>query len=291
MGVAGVVEAGQGGGDLGHGGEADAQVGVGVHGEPDAVRAAERGEFAGAVEAAPVVVVAEDDPYRPLREGLRDLLEGGHAHVGGERYVGAGGDLGHGAGAARRVLQVLQDVLQLAGDGERGLHGPGAVGVEAERPAGERLGERPDRGDLPLGLEHAALELEGAEAVLPVEAAGLFDDAGGVEGRAPAVGAGPLVEEVGAVLDLVADLAAEEGVDGQAEGLAEGVQAGGLEGGGDGEAELLGGTDPPQAGGVDARVRAGGGASPLSAARAKRPFTSVTERPGSASASGRAMSR
>ncbi len=223
--VAGVVEVRDGGRDMGHGGEADAEVGVGVHGDPDAERAAQRGELLGLAQPAPVVVVGEDDLDGVLGERLLDLRERRHAHVGGEGDVGAGGDLGHGGGAERRVLQVFEDVAEFRRHLQRGRNGPGAVGVEPQRVAGEGLGERADRGDLLLGREDTALELEGGEAVPLGELPCLRDDSGRVEGGAPVVPlrgdalgvGGPLVEEVGAVLDGVAHLAAQQRVHGQAE--------------------------------------------------------------------------
>ncbi|CAM5727122.1 hypothetical protein SVIOM342S_10175 [Streptomyces violaceorubidus] len=249
-----MVQVRHGGRHVGHGGEADAQVGVGVHGDADAEGAADGGQLLRVAQSAPVVVVGEHDLYGALGERLLDLGERRHAHVGRERHPGPRGDLGHRRGAERGVLQVLQDVPQLRRDLERGLHGPGAVGVQAQRVSGERLGERLDGGDLLFGREDAALELEGGEAVPLGEAAGLLDHAGRVEGGAPVVllrghalgVTGPLVEEVGAVLHGVADLAAEQGVHGQAERLAEGVEAGDLEAGEDGQAQLVGGLDAAQ---------------------------------------------
>ncbi len=259
VGVAGVVEVRDGGRHVGHRGERDAQVGVGMHRHADAEGAADGGELLGVAQSAPVVVVGEDDLNGALGERLLDLGEGRHAHVGGERHAGPLGDLGHGGGAERGVLQVLQDVPDFLGDLDGRLDGPGAVGVEPQRMPGERLGQRPDGRDLLVGREDAALELEGGEAVALLEPPGLFHHARRVDGGAPVVllgrdalrVAGPLVEQVGAVLDGVAHLAAQQRVHGQSEGLAEGVEAGDLEGGDDGQPQLVGGLDAPQPADVD----------------------------------------
>lgn len=91
-----------------------------------------------------------------------------------------------------------------------------------------------DRGDLLVGREDAALQLEGGEAVALHHGAGLGDDALGVERLAPGVGftarvGGPLVEEVAAERDGLAHRAAEQVGHRAAEQFALDVQTGDLE--------------------------------------------------------------
>ncbi|CAM5657484.1 hypothetical protein SCANM63S_06219 [Streptomyces canarius] len=254
-----MVQVGDRGRHLGHRGEADTEMGVGVHGHPDPEGGADRGEVLGVAQSAPVVVVGEDDLHGTLRERLLDLAEGGDAHVGGERHVRAARHPGHAGRAQRRVLQVLQHVAEFLRDLQRSLHRPGAVGVEPQRVSGEGRGEGADGGDLLVGREHPTLELERAEAVPLPEPARLFHHTGRVERGTPLVRLGgdprrvpvPLVEEVGAVLDRVPHLAAEQRVHGQAERLALGVEAGDLEGGQHGQPQFVGGLHPAQ----PARVR------------------------------------
>ena len=136
----------------------------------DAERAADRGEFAGVAQPAPVVVVGEHDLDGVPGERLLDLGEGRHAHVGGQRHVGLRGDLGHGRRAERRVLQVLQDVA-------RAPRPPSARSPRDQAPLGSSRSGCPgnasasarDRGDLLVRREDAALELEGGEAVALVK--------------------------------------------------------------------------------------------------------------------------
>ena len=98
---------------------------------------------------------------------------------------------------------------------DRRLRCPCGVGVQPQRVVGEGRVQRLDGRHLLLGREHPALEFDCGEAVFVDDAAGLRDDAVGVERLAERVGlaagvAGPLVEQVGAERHGVAHLAAEQ---------------------------------------------------------------------------------
>ena len=236
VGVAGVVQVRGRRGQVRHRGEADAEVGVGVHGHAEAEGLADPGEQLGPAQAAPVVRIRQDHLDGAGGDGRRQVLEGDHAHVGGQRHRGVRGHLGHPGDALGRVLQVLEHAVQLLRHPDRGGRRPGGVRVKPERMVGERGPQRADRLDLLLRGEDAALELERGEPVGVHQAAGLLDDAVGVERLAPAVWflagvRGPLIEKVGRERHRVPDRAAQQVGDGQANRLALDVQAGHLEGG------------------------------------------------------------
>ncbi len=94
---------------------------------------------------------------------------------------------GHAVDAGRGVFEIFEDAVEFAADVDRGLDGPGGVRVQPQWMRRERLAQRPDRGDLLIGRQDAALELDRAEAVLGDEAPGLLDDGRGVQRGAPAV--------------------------------------------------------------------------------------------------------
>src|SRR5690606_28486070 len=101
--VAGEREVRRGGGQMRHGGQADAEVGVGVHRRRQAEGVAHGGHVRGAYETAPVVVVQEEHADGAGGHGGREVFGGDHAHVGGERHGHGGGDLAHALDARRRV--------------------------------------------------------------------------------------------------------------------------------------------------------------------------------------------
>ena len=111
VGVAGVAQVRGGGGQVRHRGQADAQVGVGVHGHPEAEGLADPGQQLGPAQPAPVVVVGQHHLDGAGRDGRRQLGEGDHAHVGGQRHRRVRGDLGHPGDALGRVLQVLEHAV------------------------------------------------------------------------------------------------------------------------------------------------------------------------------------
>ena len=186
-----------------------------MHGQPDVVRLAEAGQPLRQPQPAPVVVVGQHDAHRPLFERGWDVGEGHHAHVGGQRHGRLARHRRHAGDGRGRVLQVLQQPVGLGGHLDGRLRRPGGVRVEPQRVPGKRLPQRPDRRDLLLRREHAALELDGPEPVPVDHPLGLRHDAGRVEGLGPLVGfrtgvVRPLVEQVRRERHRVAGLAAEQ---------------------------------------------------------------------------------
>ncbi len=234
VGVAGICQVRRRGGQVHHAGQADAQVRVRVHRQAQAERLADPREQLRPGQAAPVMVVREHDRDGTARHRRCDLVEGHHAHVGGQRHRRLPGDFGHPVQPGRGIFEVLNDAVEFTCHLHRGPHRPGRVRVDAQRVVRERGPQRPDRLDLLLWSEHAALELDRGEPVVVDHARGLPDDAIRVESLAPGVGGTiwmgrPLVEQVGAERHGVPDRAAEQVADRPAEDLALHVQAGHLE--------------------------------------------------------------
>ena len=192
----------------------------------------------GCGEPAPVVVVGEDDLHRALRDGRGDVLEGDHAHVGGQRH-------------RRRVRRPRAMPAMPPAPGPPGTRGrrraPGRPAARSPRVqaafgssrsgwSGERLAQRADRGDLLVGREHAALELDRAEAVAgrscgracattPAGSSASPHSSGfGVRGARPTCRTGTRCTAT-----AVPDRAAEQVAHRAAEQLALDVQAGDLE--------------------------------------------------------------
>ena len=69
MGVESVGEVRHGRRDVGHRRQADPEVGVGVHGEPQVERVADGGQVLDLFEAAPVMVIGQDDADGSLVDG------------------------------------------------------------------------------------------------------------------------------------------------------------------------------------------------------------------------------
>ena len=181
--VAGVVQVRRGRGEVGHRREADAQVGVGVHRQPDPERLADGGQALRPAQPAPEVVVGQDHLDGVLPHGRGQVLEGHHAHVGRQRHraprgppppcprssaSGPRGTPGRRRAPCRRGSTCPRS---------RRRSGRAAAGGRGTRPAGPRW-----PGDLLLRREDAALELDRREAVLVHHPPGLRDEA--VRGRA-----------------------------------------------------------------------------------------------------------
>ena len=188
MGVAGVGEVRGGAGKVHHRRQADAEMGVGVHRQPEAERVADAGEQPRALQTAPVVMVGEHHAHRAFRDGGRQLIERDDAHVGRQRHRCLLRDLGHPVEAGCRILQVLEDAGEARRHLDRRLRRPRGVGVQPQRMVGKRRAQRLDGRHLLLGGEHAALEFDCGEAVFVDDALGLRDDAVGVERLAELVG-------------------------------------------------------------------------------------------------------
>jgi hypothetical protein len=150
-------------------------------------RLADGGQFTGAAQPAPVVVVGEEDLDRVLLDaGFRCSQATTHMLVASGMRRGPSRPPPC-RGWWRWVLQYSRHAVQFPGHVPRSLHRPGRVGVEPQRLSREGLGECPDRGDLLVGREDTALELERAEAVPLLHQPGLLDDPGRVERLAPLV--------------------------------------------------------------------------------------------------------
>ena len=137
-----------------------------MHREPPPESLGEPGEQTRTLEATPEVVVGEHDVDRAETHRLGDVRERHHAHVGRERQIRVAAHLGHARKARGGVLKVFEHVLQRVGDPQRGLDGPGAVRIDAQRVIGKLLAQRQDRRDLVVGREDPGLELERGEACL-----------------------------------------------------------------------------------------------------------------------------
>ena len=110
-----------------------------------------------------------------------------------------------------------------------GFDAPGAVGIDAQRIAGaELLAQRADGRDFDIGIQHAAFELDLAEAVFRDHLPAFAHAGPGVEHLAIFVaGRDPvLIEKVGGEADFVAHPPADHVADRLADGLADQIQAG-----------------------------------------------------------------
>ena len=146
VGVAGVGQVRGGRGQVDHGGQADPQVGVGVHGQPEPERVADPGEQPGPAQAAPVVVVGQHHLDRARPDGRGQVGEGHHAHVGGQRHRREPCHPGHAVDARGRVFQVLQHAVSPPAH-----QVPGAVHPRARLTEGV--------GDEALGREARSLQV------------------------------------------------------------------------------------------------------------------------------------
>ena len=221
-------------GQVHHRGQADAQMRIGVHRQPQPECFADAGQQPRPLQATPVVVIGQHHTHRTLGDRGGQFVERDDAHVRGQRHRCLRGHLGHPVQARGGVLQVLEDAGQAGGDLHRGLRRPGGVGVQAQRHAGERGGQRLDRRHLLLRCEHPALEFDCGETIFGDDASGLGDDAVRVERRSERVGfgtgmGGPLVEQVRAERNGITHRAAEQIRHRPSERAALHVQAGHLE--------------------------------------------------------------
>jgi hypothetical protein len=119
--------------------------------------------------------------------------------------------------------------VQFLAHADGGRHGPGAVGVDAERHVGEFSPECLDGRNFFFGREDAGLQFQGAETVVVRHGPGLLNDPFGIQCGAPAVlglarVACPFVEQVAAELHRFPDGTAEEVADGPAQEFSLDVQ-------------------------------------------------------------------
>ena len=209
-----------------------------MHGQAQIEGAAQRGQALCGAQAAPVMVVAEYDLHGAAHVGVAaELGKVRHHHIRGQWHIALACHGGHAVQARGRVLVVLKHAAQLLHDLQAGFHGPVAVGVDAQRCAGERLGQRQYAGGLLLGRQRAGLELDALEAVLIDHAPGLGHQLGRRQGFAPGVGCiglahmlGVFVEQIGRVGHAVSCGSAQQVDDGGLGHLTLQVQHGDLEG-------------------------------------------------------------
>ena len=189
------------------------------------------------------MVIAQHHLNGVVAHGFRDVAERCHRDVAGERRLNAVGQeaaahLGHSFESDARILKVTATGKfpgQVAPDLHGGLDRPCAVGIDPQRHRlAKRLAELAQCLDLDLRREHAALELDGAKAVLGAQLLNLRDERLRREGLAVfvvaqivtlAATAGVLVERVRGERHLVAHAATDEITNRLADGFADQVEA------------------------------------------------------------------
>ena len=162
-------------------------------------------------------MVRQDHLHRAEPNRLRDVAEGDGDHVGRQRHPREARDLAHLGKAADGILEILEQALEQRHHATRGGDRPAAVGIDAQGVIGKGAAQGAQRLDLELRLEHAALELDRAEAVLCDHAPRLLDHlrvgehlAPGIRRHGGIVVAREFVEEIGAVGHALAHRTAEE---------------------------------------------------------------------------------
>jgi hypothetical protein len=106
------------------------------------------------------MVVAEHDLHGAAHVGVAaELGKVRHHHIRGQWHIALACHGGHAVQARGRVLVVLEHAAQLLHDLQAGFHGPVAIRVDAQRCAGEGLGQRQDAGSFLLGGSVPALSL------------------------------------------------------------------------------------------------------------------------------------
>ena len=201
---------------------------------PESEGLGDAGQELGPAESAPEVVIRENDIYGAGRHCGRHVGEADHAHVRGQRHVHFATNGRHAFDAGCGILEVLQNAVQFLAHPDGGFHGPGAVGIDAERQVGEFRTEGQDGRDLLLRREDAGFQFECAETVMVHHGSGLFHNPGRIQGRTPGVVrlAGvtrPLVEKVPAELHRLTHGATQKVADRPAEQLALDIQGSDVE--------------------------------------------------------------
>ena len=171
VGVDAVELAGHRRGALGHHGQGDIEVVVGVAAPHQAEIIAHLAHPDGA-RHGPEVRVGQGDIHTAQGDAVAHLPPVGVNHVGGGGHAALLAELRHNFAAgeaalgAAGILAVGQNLLQLRGKGQRVLQQPAAVGVQGNAGLGEGLLQSLDGLQLLPALQHAALELEVFKAVL-----------------------------------------------------------------------------------------------------------------------------
>ncbi len=230
MRVAGVGEIGDRRADMGHGREADAHMRVRMHRDADAEGPADLGQMLRRPQTAPVMMVRQDDLDGVQPDGLRNMPERHRHHVGRERHRREARHLAHFLERAAGILEIFEQarLRELRHHAPRRLHAPAAVGIDPEWRVRKGAAECPERLDLEIGLEDAALQLDRAEAIGFAHTPRLLDHLVMRQRLAPSVGgiagiilvAAELVEEVGRIGHAIAHRAAEDLMQRQARDLA-----------------------------------------------------------------------
>ena len=240
--VARIGQVGHSRGQVRHRSQRNPHVAVGVHREAATEGPADAPQLHRAAQAAPCVMVAEDDVFGADADAPQQVCKRGGAHVGGQRDLDRGAHRGHVVLSAHRILVVFQNPFQLAAPADRGLHRPDRVGINAQRRLWSKgFAQRQDGSGLDLRRKHAAFQLERLEPEGQTHRLRLCDDAVRVERRGLATGrptdrggigveaeraarARVLEKEVGGEGNALAHCAAQQVHDRPARGLAHQVE-------------------------------------------------------------------
>ena len=153
VGVEGVGQVGRGRSDVGHRGQADAEVRVGVHREPSPKVSQMLRQVVDLTQSSPVVVVRRITPTDRRLHRLGNVLETHDAHVGRERHR----DLARtsaipsrpGVGSSRYSRTPLSACPTL----DRCRDSPGGVGIKSKGRVGKGVAQSQHRVDLAGGAK------------------------------------------------------------------------------------------------------------------------------------------
>ena len=104
---------------------------IGMHGEPAAEGLADAGELHGGAEAAPKMMIAQNDVFRAEGNAAGYFFKRGGAHISGQGNVQRLSHFGHIFLSPYRVFEVFEPSFHFAAVLNGRFHLPQRIGVEA----------------------------------------------------------------------------------------------------------------------------------------------------------------